>query len=162
MSLPVRFFSVADTKDGHRQSLVVDIIKNSINSHTNPPIALAVFQFLATRRARIFTQRQQSFLNRFGPRGRDCFVVFLGRRQDEYSVSHLRFRRFSARACSNGIGVSPEARASSHARMSSRSSWSSRSFSYSSTLMTTAIFSPFSLVRNWVGSFICYLWFSLS
>src|SRR5580704_401117 len=69
-------------------------------------------------------------------------------------VVHLRSRRFSARACSKGMGASPEAFASSIARMSSRSSRSSRSFSYSSTLMTTAILSPFSFVRNWVGRFI--------
>src|SRR6266436_644744 len=60
----------------------------------------------------------------------------------------------SATAWSNGTGVSPDASASSNARISSSSSSSSRSFSYSSMPITTAIFSPFSLVRNCVGSFI--------
>src|SRR5260370_3635495 len=60
-----------------------------------------------------------------------------------------RWCSISDKACSNGIGVSPEAFASLQARISSRSSNSSRIFSYSSILMTTATFSPRSLTTNW-------------
>jgi len=56
-------------------------------------------------------------------------------------VTHLRLRRISARACSSGMPVSPEAFASS--------SSSSRISSYSSMLRMTATFSPRSFTTSW-------------
>src|SRR5260370_40039740 len=73
------------------------------------------------------------------------------------NTTHLRFFSISEIASSKGIGVSPEAFASWYAITSSRSSNSSRSFSYSFISITTAIFLPFSLVRNRVGLFIASL-----
>jgi hypothetical protein len=154
MSLPVDILAVADAENRNGRAAVIDVVENTIDSDANPPVPVAVFQLLASGWAWVFGQRQQSPFDRFVPRRGDGMVVFLRHRQDDYPVPHLRFRRFSASACSKGIGVSPKAFASSHARMSSRSSSSSSIFSYSSMLMTTAIFSPFSLVRYCVGAFM--------
>jgi hypothetical protein len=149
IALPVCFFAVADPENSNRRAAVIDVVENAIDSDANPPVPFAVFQFLASRWAWVFSQCQKSLFDRFVPGRRNGIVVFLGHRQDDYPVSHLRFRRFSARACSKGIGVSPRARASSHARTSSRSSSSSRIFSYSSMLIMTATFSPRSFTTNW-------------
>ena len=92
--------------------------------------------------------------DQFVRRRRDSKVFFLGPARYNDGVVHFRFRRFSAKACSSGMGASLEAFASSYARRSSVSSSASISFSYSSMAITTAIFSPFSFVRNCVGSFI--------
>ena len=147
-SLSVDFLAMTDPENRDSRAAVIYVVENAIGSDANPPVS-TIFQFFASEWARVFRQRQQSLFNRFVPRRGNGFVVFQGHWQDEYPVSHLRFRRFSARACSRGIGVSPRARASSHARMSSRSSSSSRIFSYSSMLMTTATFSPRSFTTNW-------------
>src|SRR6266446_424895 len=81
--------------------------------------------------------------------GGNRFKFFLSPAQDNYPVTHLRLRRISAKACSSGMPVSPEALASSYARMSSKSSSSSRIFSYSSMPMTTATFSLRSFTTSW-------------
>ena len=154
MNLPVSFFSMTNSEHGHQRTRVVNFVENTVGSGANPPISFGIFQFFAPWWARIVRKRQHLLLDLLIKRRRNGPVVFLGYRQNKNRVLHLRLRRFSSRACPKGIGVSPWAFASSHARMSSRSSSSSRIFSYSSMLKTTAIFSPFSLVRNCVGAFI--------
>src|SRR5260370_22115186 len=114
-------------------------------------------QLLAAGRSRNFSQGQCFFLDCLKHGGGNCFEYFLCPIRYDYAVVHFRLRRISASACSSGIGTSPAAVACSYSRTacrSSRSSNSSRSRSYSSMLMTTAIFSPFSLVRNCVGAFM--------
>jgi len=149
MSLSVGILAMSDAKNSHHRLNIVNLVKDSVDPRPDSPRSEWVVQFLAARQARIFRKGQHPLFNLFVKRGRNRVVVFLGQRQDQYSVPHLRFRRFSSRACSKGMGVSPEALASSHARMSSRSSSSSRIFSYSSMLMTTATRSPRSFTTNW-------------
>jgi hypothetical protein len=142
-----------DLNDRNNLLGVIDFVNDAVIAEPNAP-ALAVPQFLTSRRSRVLLQCTHLHLS-----GAEVFCWQIGKfsfssRQDEEAVAHFRERFISAMAWSNGIGVSPDASASSNARMSSSSSNSSRSFSYSSILITTATFSPFSLVRNWVGSFI--------
>src|SRR5713226_4117586 len=114
-------------------------------------------QLLAAGRSRNFSQGQCFFLDCLKHGGGNCFEYFLCPIRYDYAVVHFRLRRISASACSSGIGTSPAAFACSYSRTacrSSRSSNSSRSRSYSSMLMTTAIFSPFSFFRNCVGAFM--------
>ena len=154
MKLSVNLAAVAYFQNGYYFYGVINVIQNPVVSDSHAP-ARPVFEFTAPRRAWIPCQvcdfQLDGFVRIFVKR---CELP-LGARQDPDDVAHLRFRSILATASSNGTGVSPEALASSYARMSSNSSSSSRSFWYSSMLMTTAIFSPFSLVRNCVGSFIC-------
>ena len=128
---------------------VIDFIDDSIVPAPDAPCSLAVPHFLAARRASVVSKRKHSLLNSFKKRRGNRLKFFLGTRQDDYSVAHLRLRRISARASSKGIGTSPEAFLSSHARRSSKSSSASRVFSYSSTLIITATFSPRSFTTNW-------------
>ena len=154
MRLSVYVFSMTNCGNSHDSAGIVNLVQDSVVAGSNTPRSLSALQFLAPRRPWISAKGQQSLLNQLVGRRRDCKMFFLSPAENYNGIVHLRLRRFSARACSRGMAVSPEAFASSIARMSSRSSSSSRSFSYSSTLMTTAILSPFSFVRNWVGCFI--------
>src|SRR5437016_3177723 len=145
----VNFLAMTDPKHSYRGARIIDFVKDSVSSSANPPVSFCVFQLFASRWPRVFRKCQHLLLDLFIRRGRNGVVVLLGHRQNEYPVLHLRFRRFSAKACSRGIGVSPNAFASLQARISSRSSRSSRIFLYSSMLMTTATFSPRSFTTNW-------------
>ena len=153
-SLPINFSAMAYALNRYDFRRVIDLINDAIVSASDPPSSFIVRHFLAARWASVVRKRKHSLFDSFKKRRGDRFKFFLGARQDDDSIAHLRLRRMSARASSKGMGTSPEAFRSSIARMSSTSSNSSRSFSYSSMLMTTAIRSPFSLVRNCVGSFI--------
>lgn len=154
MRLPVNVFAMTNRGNGHDGAGVVNFVKDSVVADSNTPPNLSALQFLAARRSWISAKRQQALLNQFVGRRGYCKMFFLSPPQNYNSIVHLRLMRFSASACSRGIGISPEAFASSIARMSSASSSFSISSSYSSMLMTTAILSPFSLVRNCVGSFM--------
>src|SRR6266581_86954 len=149
MRLSINVLAMTDPEHSYSGARIIDIVQDSVNARANPPVSFGLFQLFASRWPRIFRKRQHLLLDLFIKGGRDGIVIFLGHRQNEYPVLHLRFRRFSAKACSRGIGVSPKAFASLQARISSRSSNSSRIFSYSSILMTTATFSPRSLTTNW-------------
>jgi len=157
MTLPVNILSVADPDNGHNLRRVVDLVEDAIPARANPPSLFVALQLLAAGRSRNFSQGQHFSLDHLKHGGGNCFKFFLCPIRDDYAVVHFRLRRISARACSSGIGTSPAAFACSYSRTackSSRSSNSSRSRSYSSMLITTAIFSPFSLVRNCVGAFM--------
>ncbi len=149
MNLSIDVLAMTDPEHSYCGARIIDIVEDSVNSRANPPVPFGVFQLFASRWPGVFRKRQHLLLDLFIRRGRDGVVVLLGHRQNEYPVLHLRFRRFSAKACSRGIGVSPKAFASLQARISSRSSSSSRIFSYSSMLRTTATFSPRSFTTNW-------------
>src|SRR6266436_5269784 len=149
MRLPINILAMTDPEHSYSRARIIDIVQDSVNARANPPVSFGVFQLFASRWPGVFRKRQHLLLDLFIRGGRDGIVVFLGHRQNEYPVLHLRFRRFSANACSRGIGVSPKAFASLQARISSRSSNSSRIFSYSSMLMTTATLSPRSFTTNW-------------
>src|SRR6266705_183637 len=149
MRLSINVLAMTDPEHSYSGARIIDIVQDSVNARANPPVSFGLFQLFASRWPRIFRKRQHLLLDLFIKGGRDGIVIFLGHRQNEYPVLHLRFRRFSAKACSRGIGVSPKAFASLQARISSRSSNSSRIFSYSSILMTTATFSPRSFTMNW-------------
>src|SRR5713226_8843302 len=143
---------MADANDSNDFLRVVDFVDDAVIAETDAP-AFTLSQFLATGGSGVFLQCPDLEFGD-GKLGRQISQFSLGSRQDEKAIAHFLERFISAMAWSNGIGISPDASASSNARMSSSSSNSSRSFSYSSMLITTAIFSPFSLVKNWVGSFI--------
>src|SRR6266436_3492215 len=149
MRLSINVLAMTDPEHSYGGARIIDIVQDSVNARANPPVSFGVFQLFASRWPGVFRKRQHLLLYLFIRRRRDGVVVLLGHWQNEYPVLHLRFRRFSAKACSRGIGVSPKAFASLQARISSRSSNSSRIFSYSSMLMTTATFSPRSFTTNW-------------
>src|SRR5713101_7220485 len=149
MRLSINVLAMTDPEHSYGGARIIDIVQDSVTARANPPVSFGVFQLFASRWPGVFRKRQHLLLDLFIRGGRDGIVVFLGHRQNEYPVLHLRFRRFSANACSRGIGVSPKAFASLQARISSRSSNSSRIFSYSSMLMTTATLSPRSFTTNW-------------
>jgi hypothetical protein len=148
MQLSVNLLAMPNPQYRHGRVGIIDIVQDAVNPHANPPASFSVFQLLASGRPWIFRKRKHPLLDQFISLRGNSVMVLLGHWENEDPVFHLRFRRFSANACSKGIGVSPKAFASSHARMSSKSSSSSRIFSYSSMLMTTATFSPRSLTRN--------------
>ena len=154
MGLPINFSAMPDPENSHGSRRVIYVINDSIVSGPNAPGSVSVFHFFTSGWSRIVTKSQEFRFNFLKQKGGNRFKLFLSPAQDNYSVAHLRLRRISAKACSSGMPVSPDAFASSYARMSSKSSSSSRIFSYSSMLMTTAIFSPFSLVRYCVGAFM--------
>jgi hypothetical protein len=147
--LSVDLSAMAHSLNGYDSCGVVNPVDDSIVPAPNAPGSFFVSHFLATSKTSVVPKRQHSLFNFFEEGGRNRFKFFLGAGQDDYSVAHLRLRRISASASSKGIGTSPEAFRSSHARRSSRSSSASRIFSYSSTLIITAIFSPRSLTTNW-------------
>jgi hypothetical protein len=135
-----------DAEDG-----VIDFVDDPIVSGSDAPRSIAALELLATGRTRVVTQRHNSLFDRFVGRIRDFGETLLSPRKDDYAVTHLRSCSISSNACWRGIGTSPEALASSYARISSSSSSSSRILAYSSMVITTAILSPFSFVRNCVG-----------
>ena len=149
MNLPVNLAAMTDPQHCHRGARIIDFVQDTVDSYANPPVSFGVFQLFASGWPWVFRKREHPLLDLLIRRRGNRVVVLLGHWQNEDPVPHLRFRRFSAKACSRGIGVSPRAFASSHARISSRSSSSSRIFSYSSMLMTTATFSPRSFTTNW-------------
>jgi len=154
MKLPIDIFPMANLDDRHGFLGIVNLEKNSIDAGTNPPRSVVTLQSLASGWPRVATKRQNFPLDGF-KRGRWNSFHLLSRSVcDEYAVVHFRLRRISAMACSNGMGISPEAFASSYSRTACKSSRSSRSSSYSAMPMTTAILSPFLFVRNCVGSFM--------
>src|SRR6266852_6172843 len=144
---------MADANDSNDFLRVVDFVDDAVIAETDAP-AFTLGQFFATGRSGVFLQCPYLEFSDGKLLGGQISQFSLGSRQDEKAVAHFLERFISAMAWSNGTGVSPDASASSNARISSSSSSSSRSFSYSSMPITTAIFSPFSLVRNCVGSFI--------
>jgi hypothetical protein len=154
MKLAVNILPMADPDDRHSLLRVVNLKENSVVARSHTPGFVVALQSFASSRTRVGTQRKNLLLDGFKCRRWDAFHLFLRCIGDEYGVGHLRLRRISDIACSKGMGFSPEALASSYSRTACKSSRSSISSSYSWMLMTTAILSPFSFVRNWVGSFM--------
>ena len=153
MNLPINFSPVAHFQNCHYPYPVIDIVKNAIIPGSHTPAAV-VFQLAASGRPRIVSEPCDLRFDCGVDSGFERCQLAFSPRQDLNCITHLRLRSILSIASEKGTGVSPDAFASSYARISSRSSSSSRIFSYSSMLKTTAIFSPFSLVKNCVGAFI--------
>ena len=149
MNLPVNLTAVPDPHYCHDGGRIINVVNDPVIPGTDTPRPLPVSQLLTPMGSWILGKGKKFCLNLVKRWGGDRFQVSLGLAKDDYFVAHLRFLRISARACSSGMPVSPEAFASSYARISSRSSSSSRIFSYSSMLRTTATFSPRSFTTNW-------------
>src|SRR6266851_749648 len=144
----VNLTAVANVRDSDGLVGVINLVEDAVIAEANPP-ALALRQLLASCRPGILAKGVDLVLSNAELLRRQIDKFFLGSRQDEKVVAHFRERFISVMAWSNGMGVSPDASASSKARMSSSSSSSSRIFSYSSMLRTTATFSPRSFTTNW-------------
>src|SRR5712664_4649622 len=148
MKLPVDIASMGNLDHDHGLGAVIDFIDQPIVADANTPRLLAAFQHLAAGRPGDSTQRQHSLCNVFVGWRWDRFQLFLGASPNAYGITHLRLRRISSSACSKGIGLSPEAFASSYSRTACRSSRSSSNSSYSLMSSTTATRTPFSSVTN--------------
>ncbi len=155
MNLSINIFAMSDLEDRHRSASIIDFVHDPVPTGTDAP-ALNILQFAASNRPRVFLKSMDLGLNRVIFRGVQLGELLYNCWKDYEVVAHLRFRSRSilAMASAKGTAVSPEALASWYSRIASASSNSSRSFSYSSMLMTTAIFSPFLFFINWVGSVI--------
>jgi hypothetical protein len=121
-------------------------------SHANSPTR-DIVQLAPPRWPRVFAQIGYAISDGFIFRRIQPKNLLLNGRQDDEAIAHLRFRSRAilVMASSNGTPTSPEAFASWYSRIASVSSNSSSNSWYSGMLITTAIFSPFSLVRNCFG-----------
>src|SRR5579859_4568607 len=152
MKLPVYVLAVRDFQDRDNFLGIFDFVDHPVTPDSDSP-ARHVAQLPRPGRSRVVLQRGNSGSNGVVIWGIQSKNLFFGRRQDDKTVAHLRFRWRSIlpMASSNGTPTSPEAFASWYSRRASASSNSSSISSYSLMLMTTAIFSPFSSVRNCFG-----------
>src|SRR5258708_9842095 len=148
MKVPVEIASMGNLDHDHGLGAVIDLIEQPIVADGNTPRVLGGFQHVAGGRPGDSTQRQHSLCNVFVGWRWDRFQLFLGASPNAYGITHLRLRRISSSACSKGIGLSPEAFASSYSRTACRSSRSSSNSSYSLMSSTTATRTPFSSVTN--------------
>src|SRR5579859_609572 len=148
MKLPVGFTSVSNLDHDHRLDAVVDLINKSVAADAKAPRPFAAFQHLAAGWPGNSTEEQHFLYDTFVERRRDSFQFSLSTTANAYGIAHLRLRRISSSACCKGIGVSPEAFASSYSRTDCRSSRSSSNSSYSLMSRTTATRTPFSSVTN--------------
>jgi hypothetical protein len=112
LGLAVNFAAIPNVGYSDCLTGIVNSVEDAVITEVNPP-ASTIRQFLASGRTGILTEafylglRYQKLQS--GQRGQ----LFLRARQDEKGVAHFRERFISAMACSKGMGVSPEAMASS-------------------------------------------------
>jgi len=156
------FVSLAPVADLHHCDelrAIVDRVNHPVVSCPDAPRLMAP-QLSTACRSRFLTESVHFCFYRFVVWRVQSGELFFGARKNLERVTHFKIRWPSIRsmASSKDTGTSPEAFASSNSRMAQSSSSSSSSFSYSAIPMITAIFSPFSFVRNCVGSFMLLPW----